>query len=72
MNEMWDKLEVTYEGTTNVNEAWIGALVNEYDLYKMWEDENVESMFSRFSKIVCKLKTLGIVYSNSTQVSKLV
>ena len=38
----------------------------------MVEDENAEIMFSRFSKIVCKLKSLGMVYSNALQVRKLV
>jgi len=69
---MWVKLEVTYEGTTKVNEAHISSLVNEYELFKMAEDENVEDMFSRFSKIVCELKSLGMVYSNGLQVRKLV
>ena len=69
--EMWDKVEVTYEGTTKVKEARISSLVNEYELFKMADDENVESMFSRFSKIFCELKSLGMVYSNSLQVSKL-
>ncbi|XP_049394800.1 uncharacterized protein LOC125859121 [Solanum stenotomum] len=70
--EMWDKLEVTYEGTTKVKEAQISSLVNEYKLFKMAEDENVETMFSRFSKIVCELKSFGMVYSNELQVRKLV
>jgi len=69
---MWDKLEVTYEGTTKVKEARISSLVNEYELFKMVEDENVEAMFSRFSKIICELKSLGMVYSNGLQVRKLV
>ena len=38
----------------------------------MVEDENVESMISRISKIVIELKSVGIVYSNSLRVSKLV
>ena len=69
---MWDKLEVAYEGTTKVKEARISSLINEYELLKMSDNENVESMFSRLSKIVCELKSLGMVYSNSLQVNKLV
>ena len=61
--EMWDKLEVTYEGTTKLKEAQISSLVNEYELFRMAEDENVESMFLRLSKIVCELKSLAMVYS---------
>ena len=33
--EMWDKLEVMYEGTTKLKEAQISLLVNEYELFKM-------------------------------------
>ena len=50
--EIWDKLEMTYEGTTKVKEVQISSLVNEYELFKMAEDENVESIFPRFCKIV--------------------
>ena len=56
--EIWDKLEVTYEGTTKIKEARISSLVNVYELFKIAKDENVKSIFSRFSKIVCELKTL--------------
>lgn len=70
--EMWDKLDVTYEGTTKVTEARISSLVNEYELFKMVDDEYVESMFSRFNKFFYELKSLGMVYSNSLQVNKLV
>ena len=60
--EMWEKLYVTYEGTTNVKEAIISSVVNEYELFKMANDENVESTFSRFCLIACELKSLGMVY----------
>ena len=63
---------MTYEGTTRVKKAQFRSFLNEYELFKMAKDENVESMFSRFSKIVHELKTLGIVYSNALQVRKLV
>ena len=70
--EMWDKVEVTYEGTTKVKEARISSLVNEYEFFKMDGDENVETMLSRFNKIIFELKLLGMVYSNALQVRKLV
>ena len=53
--------EVKYEGTTKVNEALISSVVNEYELFKMNKDQIVESMFSRFRKIVYELKNLGMV-----------
>lgn len=36
---MWEKLEVTYEGTKKVKEARIISLVNEYELLKMADDK---------------------------------
>ena len=63
---------MNYEGTTKVTEAQISSLVNEYELYKMVDNESVESMFSRFCKIVIELKSVWMVYSNSLSVSKLV
>lgn len=35
--EIWDKLEVSCEGTTKVKEARISDLVNEYELIKKEE-----------------------------------
>lgn len=43
--EMWDKLEVTYDGTTKIKKAWISSLVNGYELFKMVVDKKVESMY---------------------------
>ena len=66
--EIWDKLDVTFEGTTKVKEAQISSLVNEYELLKMVVDENVKSVLSRFNKNFCELKLLGMVYSNALQI----
>ncbi|VFR03204.1 unnamed protein product [Cuscuta campestris] len=35
--EMWDKLEVTYEGTDQVREAKIDFLTQEYEMFRMKE-----------------------------------
>lgn len=45
---MWEKLEVTYKGTTKVKKTRISALVNEYEyeLFKMEENKSVKSMFA--------------------------
>ncbi|VFQ69761.1 unnamed protein product [Cuscuta campestris] len=37
--EMWDKLEITYEGTDQVREAKIDFLTHEYKLFRMKENE---------------------------------
>ncbi|XP_075083513.1 uncharacterized protein LOC142167252 [Nicotiana tabacum] len=57
--EMWDKLKVTYEGTSKVKETRINLLVHDYELFLMKEGESIEEMFARFSKIIGDLKAFG-------------
>ncbi|XP_070042970.1 uncharacterized protein [Nicotiana tomentosiformis] len=57
--EVWDKLEITYEGTNKVKETRINLLVRDYELFQMKNGEPVEEMFSRFSKILGDLKSFG-------------
>jgi len=40
--EMWDILEVTYEGTTDVKRARKHALIQEYELFKMQPGETIK------------------------------
>ncbi|XP_033515984.1 uncharacterized protein [Nicotiana tomentosiformis] len=55
-NEMWDKLEVTYEGNSKVKETRINLLVHDYELFQMKEGESIEEIFARFSKIIGDMK----------------
>ncbi|VFQ88424.1 unnamed protein product [Cuscuta campestris] len=50
--EMWDKLEVRYEGTDQVREAKIDFQTQEYEMFRMKEGEKIDDMFDRFSKII--------------------
>ncbi|GAV58182.1 UBN2 domain-containing protein [Cephalotus follicularis] len=50
--EMWDRLEVTYEGRNQVKEAKISMLVHDYEMFYMNENEDIKSMFSRFTNII--------------------
>ncbi|VFR02648.1 unnamed protein product [Cuscuta campestris] len=68
--EMWDKLEVTYEGTNQVREAKIDFLTQEYEMFRMKEDENIDDMFDRFSKIVNDLHALKKTYTDTDLVRK--
>ncbi|GAV61060.1 UBN2 domain-containing protein, partial [Cephalotus follicularis] len=69
--EMWDLLEVTYEGTNQVKESKISMLVHEYELFMMHYDECISDMFTRFTTIVNSLKNLGKNYSNQELVRKI-
>ncbi|GAV61098.1 LOW QUALITY PROTEIN: UBN2 domain-containing protein, partial [Cephalotus follicularis] len=56
--EMWDLLEVSYEGTNQVKEK-ISMLVHEYELFMMHDNENISDMFSHFTTIINSLKNLA-------------
>ncbi|VFQ94892.1 unnamed protein product [Cuscuta campestris] len=62
--QMWEKLEVTYEGTAQVREAKIDHLTHEYELFSMKENEKIEEMFERFSNIINPLNLLGKTYTD--------
>ncbi|GAV59429.1 UBN2 domain-containing protein, partial [Cephalotus follicularis] len=56
--EMWDLLEVTYEGTNQVKESKISMLVHEYELFMMHDNESISDMFTCFTTIINSLKNL--------------
>ncbi|GAV90032.1 UBN2 domain-containing protein, partial [Cephalotus follicularis] len=69
--EMWNLLEVTYEGTNQVKESKISMLIHEYELFMMHNDECISDMFTRFTTITNSLKNLGKSYSNQELVRKI-
>ncbi|GAV73377.1 zf-CCHC domain-containing protein/UBN2 domain-containing protein [Cephalotus follicularis] len=69
--EMWDLLEVTYEGTNQVKESKISMLVHEYELFFMHDNESISDMFTRFTTIINSLKNLGKSYPNQELVRKI-
>lgn len=69
--EIWDKLEITHEGTNQVKESKMNLLVHEYELFKMKEHESISEMFTRFTDILNALKALGRTYDNAEKVRKI-
>ncbi|VFQ71990.1 unnamed protein product [Cuscuta campestris] len=69
--EMWDKLEVTYEGTDQVREAKVDFLTQEYEMFRMKEHEKIDDMSVRFSKIVNDLHALKKTYTDRDLVRKI-
>jgi len=69
--EIWDKLVVTYEGTSQVRETKINMFVHQYVLFKMQPEETIKEMFARFTDITNKLKSLGKTYTNEEMVRKI-
>ena len=56
--EMWDTLQVSYEGTTDVKRSRINTLTHEYELFKMLQYETIEDMQKRFTHMVNHLASL--------------
>ncbi|VFQ85691.1 unnamed protein product [Cuscuta campestris] len=69
--EMWDKLEITYEGTDQVREPKIDFLTHEYELFRMKENEKIDEIFERFSEIVNDLHALKKTYTDKELVRKI-
>src|SRR5262249_13161317 len=69
--EIWDKLQVTYEGTPQVKETKISILTHGYKLFKMEEGESISGMFTRFSSILNELKGLGKTFEDEEVVRKI-
>jgi len=53
--QIWNKLIVTYEGTSQVREAKMNMYVHQHELFKMDVDESIKDMFTRFTGIINNL-----------------
>ncbi|XP_073220690.1 uncharacterized protein [Cicer arietinum] len=59
--EMWDTLQETHEGTTNVKRARTNTLMHEYELFNMKKDESINDLQTRFKHVINNLNALGKV-----------
>ena len=69
--EIWDKLKVTHEGTTQVKESKIALLSNQYEMFKMLDKESITTWFDRFTTIVNQLNQLGKIIPEDELVKRL-
>ena len=67
---MWDKLELIYEGTSEVKDTKANLLITEYEIFKMKTDESISDMFSWLMQLINHLKALGKTYTDSKLVRK--
>ncbi|KAL8120843.1 hypothetical protein AgCh_017861 [Apium graveolens] len=63
--EMWNKLVVTYEGTTDIKDSRMDILIQEYENFKLQEGENIIEMETRFTRIIDELSQLGKNYTQN-------
>jgi hypothetical protein len=57
-NEMWTRLEETYEGITVVKSAKLYMLKDKLSNFKMKDDESIPDMFYKLQVIINNLKSL--------------
>ena len=53
-----------HKGTNQVKETKINMLVQQYEMFKMLEHENINEITTRFMHIINQLKALGKRYTN--------
>ena len=60
--EMWDRLQVIYEGTSEVRETKANMLVFEYETFKIKNDESISVMYARLTVLTNDFKSLRKSY----------
>src|ERR1044072_344441 len=69
---IFDSLEMTHEGNSQVKETKALALIQKYEAFRMEEEESVENMFSRFQMLTAGLRVLDKGYSTADHVKKII
>ena len=67
---MWDTLQLTHEGTTDVKRSRVNTLTHEYELFRMNTNENIQRMQKIFTHIVNHLASLGKTFPNEDLINK--
>ena len=68
---MWDKLQVIYEGTSEVRETKANMLVSKYEVFHMKNNKSISEMYARLTLITNDLKSLGKTYSKYELIRKI-
>jgi len=68
--DMWDTLQVTHEGTTDVKRSRINTLTHEYELFRMNPNESMQDMQKRFTHIINHLASIGKIFPNEDLINK--
>ncbi|KAH1039893.1 hypothetical protein J1N35_041636 [Gossypium stocksii] len=69
--EIWDKLEVTHEGSNQVKKSNVGILTLNYETFTLKPEEDIKAMSDRFTIIINELKTYKKTYPNEGIVQKM-
>ncbi|XP_075098834.1 uncharacterized protein LOC142175747 [Nicotiana tabacum] len=69
--KIWEALQITHEGTTQVKQSKIDMLTTEYELFRMKDDESIQDMHTRFTSIINELHSLGEIIPKNKLVRKI-
>lgn len=69
--EIWDFLKQEYKGNERVKGMQVLNLIREFEMQKMKESETIQEYYDRLFKIVNKVRLLGIDFSDSRVVQKI-
>ncbi|XP_016164505.1 uncharacterized protein LOC107607029 [Arachis ipaensis] len=61
---IWDKFQVTHEGTIQVKKTRIDMLCKEYKMFSMKEEKSIDEIFKRFTVIINGLDAWGLLILN--------
>ena len=70
--EIWSHLVVTHEGTSQVKRDKIDLLRSQYENFIMHENESIDDMIPKFTKITNGLSSLGDEIDNDQKVRKVI
>ncbi|XP_070010806.1 uncharacterized protein LOC142162903 [Nicotiana tabacum] len=56
---IWEALQTSHEGTTQVKQSKIDMFTTEYELFRMKDDESIQDMHTRFTSIINEFHSLG-------------
>jgi len=70
VQQIWNKLIVAFEGTSQVHETKINMLIHQCELFKMQSNESIKDMFTRFTDI-SNSQSLSKTYTNEEVVRKI-
>lgn len=63
VKKVWDKLCITYEGTSEIKSSKLNILIHNYELFSMLPHEFITDMFTFFTMIVTSVHALCSVLS---------
>jgi len=70
--EVWNDLIVTHEGTSQVKKSKISLLHSQYENFYMLDDESIDEMLTRLTKITNRLSPLGDSIDNDLKIKKVI